>query len=117
MHKTSRLNLDPQIAELEARIEILAAQEKAAAKTSTSNARSAEKYGNSSIDVEMMRSEMQYLDKVLTPIADEREKLKVELRSTRPHQRLPARRSAQDPREQVTPPERGHRRAAAASSA
>ena len=32
--------------------------------------------------MEMMRSELQYLDKVLSPIADEREKLKVELRST-----------------------------------
>ena len=42
----------------------------------------AERFGNSSIDVEMMRSELQYLEKVLTPIADEREKLKVELRST-----------------------------------
>ncbi len=29
----------------------------------------------------MMRADLQYLDRVLAPIADEREKLKVELRS------------------------------------
>ena len=61
---------------------MLKAQEKAAAKDLDDLRVKAERFGNSSIDVEMMRSELQYLDKVLAPIADEREKLKVELRST-----------------------------------
>jgi capsular exopolysaccharide synthesis family protein len=81
-HKTNRVNLDPQIAELKTRVEILVAQEKAATKDLDDQRQKAERFGNSSIDVEMMRSELQYLDKVLSPIADEREKLKVELRST-----------------------------------
>jgi capsular exopolysaccharide synthesis family protein len=82
MQKTNRVNLDPQMAELKARIDILAAQEKAAAKDLEEQRAKAERIGGGSIDVEMMRSEIQYLEKVLGPIADEREKLKVELRST-----------------------------------
>ena len=99
--------LDPQIVELKSRIEILVAQEKAAVKDLDEQRQKAEHIGNSSIDVEMMRSELQYLDKVLAPIADEREKLKVELRSTPAHQRLPAGRTSQEPRQQSPPPKRG----------
>jgi len=82
LHKKSRVNMDPQIAELKSRVDILVAQEKAAVKDLDEQRRKAELVGNSSIDVEMMRNELQYLDKVLAPIAEEREKLKVELRST-----------------------------------
>ena len=74
--------LNPEIVALKSRIEILKVQEKAGAKSLEQQRLKAERFGNSSIDVEMMRSELQYLDKVLSPIADEREKLKVELRST-----------------------------------
>jgi len=42
----------------------------------------AEKFGESSIDMEMMRAEIDHLDHVLNGIAEEREKLKVELRSS-----------------------------------
>ncbi len=77
--KISRTNLDPQIAELKVRIDILAAQEKAAVEDLDKQRQKAEQVGNSSIEVEMKRSELVYLDKVLAPIADEREKLKVEL--------------------------------------
>lgn len=38
--------------------------------------------GTSSIDVEMMRAEIEHLDQVLTGIAEERERVKVELQST-----------------------------------
>ncbi len=81
--KTSRANLAPQIAELNARIEILDAQEKLVAKDLDMMRQKAEQVGNSSIDVEMKRSELVCLDKVLAPIAEEREKAKIELRSTR----------------------------------
>ncbi len=79
--KTTQGNLDPQIVQLNARINILAAQEKAAADDLEKARQEAERMGNSSIDLEMMKSDLQYLDRVLAPIADEREKLKVELRS------------------------------------
>ncbi len=73
---------DPEIVKLKSRIGLLKAQEHAAAKDLEAQRLKTERFGNSSIDMEMMRSELQYLDKVLSPIADEREKLKVELRST-----------------------------------
>jgi len=82
LQKTNRVNFDLQIAELKARIAILVAQEKAAAEDLDKQRQKAEQFGNPSIDVEMMRSELQYLERVLAPIADEREKLKIELRST-----------------------------------
>ena len=75
-------NQNPEIVELKSRVETLRAQERAAAKDLEAERLKTEQFGNSSIDVEMMRSELQYLDKVLVPIADEREKLKVELRWT-----------------------------------
>ena len=75
-------NQNPEIVELRSRVEMLRVQEGTATKDLDEQRAKAERLGNSSIDVEMMRSELQYLDKVLAPIADEREKLKVELRST-----------------------------------
>jgi capsular exopolysaccharide synthesis family protein len=82
LQKAKRENQEPEIAQLQSRIEMLKAQEKAAAKDLEEQRIRAERFGNSSIDVEMMRSELQYLEKVLAPIADEREKLRVELRAT-----------------------------------
>ncbi|MGO9109289.1 MAG: AAA family ATPase [Thermoguttaceae bacterium] len=74
--------LSPDVIELKSRLDMLRTQEKTAAKDLEEQRVKTERFGNSSIDVEMMRSELQYLDKVLAPIADEREKLKIELRST-----------------------------------
>jgi polysaccharide biosynthesis transport protein len=79
--QSNMADLDRQIAELKMRVEILKDQEKLAAKDVVDQRKKAEQY-SSSIDVEMMRSEVQYLEKQLAPIADERERLKVELRST-----------------------------------
>jgi capsular exopolysaccharide synthesis family protein len=73
--------LEPEIAELKARIEILTAQEKMAAADLDKQRLNAEKFGNSSVDIEMLRSDLAYLDKVFASIANEREKLKVELDS------------------------------------
>jgi capsular exopolysaccharide synthesis family protein len=78
---TNRAKLGPQMAELQERVHILTDQEIAAAKDLDEQRVNAEKFGHSSIDVEMMRSELQFLDKVLGPIADERERIKGELRS------------------------------------
>ena len=58
--KTTQGNLDPQIVQLNARINILAAQEKAAADDLEKARQEAERMGNSSIDLEMMRSDLQY---------------------------------------------------------
>ncbi len=78
---TNLANLDSQTIQLKARINILAAKAQAAAKDLEDLRQKAERVGNSSIDLEMMRSELQYLERVFAPIADEREKLKVEQRS------------------------------------
>jgi len=82
LHKAKQENQSPEIVELKSRVDVLKAQVKAAAIDLDEQRVNAERFGNSSIDVEMMRSELQYLDKVLAPIADERERLKVELRWT-----------------------------------
>ena len=65
--KPSKLGL--RIVELKARIEILSAHEQAAAKDLDDLRQKAERVGNSSIDVEMMRRDLQYLEKVLAAIA------------------------------------------------
>jgi capsular exopolysaccharide synthesis family protein len=82
MNKGGKTGLDPQIVELKFHIDILAEQVKEASKETDDQQKKAERFGNWSIDVEMMRNDIQYLDRVLVPIADERERLKVELRST-----------------------------------
>ena len=82
LQKANQENQNSAIVELTSRVNILKAQVKAAANDLELQRVKAERFGNSSIDMEMMRSELQYLDKVLAPIADEREKLKVELRWT-----------------------------------
>lgn len=80
--KTTYRNLAAELAQLQTRVAVLSEQEQQAVKDLDGQRKQAERFGNSSIDVEMMRAELQYLEKVLTPIADERAKLKVELRST-----------------------------------
>ncbi len=74
-------DLAPETAELKARIDILTAQEKAASADRDAKREMAEKFGNSSIDVEMMRSELMELEAILKPIAEKRDKLSVELGS------------------------------------
>jgi hypothetical protein len=77
----TRLDSNPLLAALKARIEILTTQEKMAAEDLEKQRLNAERFGNSSIDIEMLRNDLQYLDKVFASIADEREKLKVEIDS------------------------------------
>ena len=79
--KQLEMNADLPIVELKARIEILTKQEIEAAKDLEKQLQKAELFGNSSIDVDMLRGELQYKEKILAPIAEEREKLKVELRT------------------------------------
>jgi hypothetical protein len=80
--QTNRQKPDLRIVALKARIEILTSQEKLAAEDLDKQRLNAEKFGNSSVDIEMLRSDLAYLDKIFASIADEREKLKVELDST-----------------------------------
>jgi polysaccharide biosynthesis transport protein len=69
------------LAELESRVKLLKAEEEPAAKRYEEMQKKADRLGSSSVDVDMMRHELQYLENSLLPIADERERLKVELRS------------------------------------
>jgi polysaccharide biosynthesis transport protein len=79
--KKASANLEPEIANLKIRIDILKAAEESAAKCFEEIQKKAERLFSSSVDVDMMRHELQYLENSLLPIADERERLKVELRS------------------------------------
>jgi capsular exopolysaccharide synthesis family protein len=74
-------NLEAAIAQLQSQIVALTELERQAAQDLDKQRKIAERFGNSSIDVEMTRAEIQYLDRVLTPVAEERERLKVELRA------------------------------------
>ncbi|TWU06955.1 Tyrosine-protein kinase CpsD [Symmachiella macrocystis] len=66
--------------ELRAKIAILAAQEKQLQQEVNELENEAKQFGKSSIDVEMMRSEMSALEQVLSSIGEEIERSKVELR-------------------------------------
>ncbi len=79
--KSGSGDMAPDLAELQTRIDNLTAQEKAASADRDAKRETAEKFGNSSIDVEMMRSELMELDSILKPIAEKRDKLSVELSS------------------------------------
>lgn len=74
--------LDKNIRRLESEIAILTEQEQQFQKDVERQRKEAEMIGRSSIDVEMMRNDVRHVDQILSSIAEERERLKVELRST-----------------------------------
>ncbi|TWU41307.1 Tyrosine-protein kinase wzc [Novipirellula aureliae] len=80
----SRLDLvakNRRLLEVKAELEVLADLEERIAVQEQTLREEFEKVGNKSIDVEMMRSEIQQLDAVMANVAQQREELKVELRS------------------------------------
>jgi capsular exopolysaccharide synthesis family protein len=81
LRHTKRAELEEQIAELETRIGIAAKQQEQLEKDVASIAQQVEQVGGSSIDIEMKRLEIERLESVLNPVIEERERVKVELRS------------------------------------
>jgi capsular exopolysaccharide synthesis family protein len=71
-----------EIARLEAAIAVMSEQEQSQQKMVVEQQREAEKFGTSTVDIEMMRSDIKNMDALLTNIAEEREKLRVEVRAT-----------------------------------
>ena len=70
-----------EIKRLECQIAVLKEQEQQLARDLEQLREKAEEVSGSSIDIEMMRAEIQHIDEVLSSVAEERERLKVELRS------------------------------------
>jgi polysaccharide biosynthesis transport protein len=80
-------SLEAEAKELQAQVALLTEQYEQADKDLTTQRKQTELLGNSSIDVEMMRGEIQGLERVSTVIRDERQKLQVE-QDTRPRIKL-----------------------------
>jgi succinoglycan biosynthesis transport protein ExoP len=74
-------DVEKEVARVEAAIEVATKQQKATEGEMERLRKLADQFGSTSIDVEMLRSNIDNLDKALSSIADEREKLRVELRS------------------------------------
>jgi polysaccharide biosynthesis transport protein len=80
LKRPGRAGLDPEIGKLQYTINnILEARVKEAVRNLEEKERIAKQYGEQSIDVEEMQAELRYLDKFLEPLAEQREKLNVEL--------------------------------------
>ena len=77
-----KAEIDKEIRRLESEVAILTEQEQQFQKDVERQRKEAELIGRSSIDVEMMRTDVRHVDQILSSIAEERERLKVELRST-----------------------------------
>ena len=76
-----RAEVEKEIRKAEAEIAILAEQEQQFAKDVERQRKEADQIGRGSIDIEMMRADVKHVDQILSSIADERERLMVELRS------------------------------------
>ncbi len=79
-HKHRR-SLEDEVAWLSSQIAVLNQQEQQFRVDAEQQRKVAEQFGGSSIDVEMMRAEIEHIERIVSGIADERERLKVELRS------------------------------------
>ncbi len=74
-------DVEKEIKRVEAAIDVATKQQQANEKDVQRLRKLAEQFGTSSIDVEMMRADIQNRERALNSIATEREKLRVELRS------------------------------------
>ena len=73
--------VEAQIVQLESGIEVLKQQEAQLLSEVELKQKEAEKFGSSTVDVEMLREDIKSMDTVLTQIAAEKEKLSVEMRN------------------------------------
>jgi chromosome segregation ATPase len=74
-------DVEKDVKRLEASIDIANTQQQATEKDVDRLRKQSEQYGHSSVDVEMLRADIENREKTLNSIASEREKLKVELRA------------------------------------
>ena len=81
VRQRKRSLLEQKIEELKTSLDVWKAQESTVAEEVEKQRTAAARFGNSSIDIEMMRSDISKYDNVLTSIGNEREKLRVEVRS------------------------------------
>lgn len=81
LKRRKRAALQASIEQLKAEIAAGAEQEKQLLQDVEQAKKLAESFGGSSIDVEMMRSEIALLEGILKSVADEREKLTIEIRN------------------------------------
>lgn len=81
LKRRKRAALQASIEQLKAEIAAGAEQEKQLLQDVEQAKKLAESFGGSSIDVEMMRSEIALLEGILKSVADEREKLNIEIRN------------------------------------
>ncbi len=91
-----RQALKSEIAQLQTQVAIATEQEQQFEQDLQGIQQRVEQIGGSSIDVEMMRAEIAHLEAVLSPIAEERERLKVE--QGRSGNRIKVIQRAEDPR-------------------
>ncbi len=81
VRQKKRGEVQSEILRLEASISVLAEQSATLQGEVKRQQSEAEKFGSSTVDIEMMRADIKNLDQVLSGVATEREKLKVEIRS------------------------------------
>lgn len=80
VRKRKQAAVRAEIQRLETSIGVLTEQQKNLENESQQMRKDAEKFGTSSVDIEMMRADIKNLDTVLTSIVTEKEKLTVEMR-------------------------------------
>ena len=81
LQRRKLLAIDDELAQLQLEIAVLSQQEQQLKQDVEQARKEAEQFGGSSIDVEMMRAEIGLLEGLMNNIADERQKLLIELRS------------------------------------
>lgn len=96
-----RADAEAEMRRLEAEVSIAEEQEKHFHQEVDQKRKEVEQIGSSSIDIELMRAELKQTDSVLTGIAEERERLRVELRSA---SRIQLIQSAEKPQAEVGQP-------------
>jgi polysaccharide biosynthesis transport protein len=70
-----------EVQRLEAALAVMAEQEQNQIKMVEDQQKEAEKFGTSTVDIEMMRNDIKNIETLLTSVATEREKLRVEIRA------------------------------------
>jgi capsular exopolysaccharide synthesis family protein len=70
-----------EVQKIEASVAVMAEQEQSQMKLVEDQQKEVEKFGSSTVDIEMMRADIKNVELLLTSIATEREKLRVEIRA------------------------------------
>ena len=81
LRQKKRLFIESEVERLNTMVAVMVEQQSAVDEDVRKQRKAAEQFGSSSIDIEMMRSDIKKYEDVLASIGNEREKLKVEVRS------------------------------------